>query len=33
MQWAVVLPLELTVCGITIGYWNDEISVGKFSCT
>jgi amino acid transporter len=28
LQWAVVLPLELTVCGLTIGYWNDEISVG-----
>ncbi|KAF4591535.1 Amino-acid permease inda1 [Ophiocordyceps camponoti-floridani] len=26
-QWAVVLPLELTVCGITIQYWNAEISV------
>jgi len=27
MQWAVVLPLELTVCGVTVGYWNKEISV------
>lgn len=27
MQWAVVLPLELTVCSLTIGYWNSEISV------
>ncbi|KAK4034723.1 amino acid permease/ SLC12A domain-containing protein [Parachaetomium inaequale] len=27
MQWAVVLPLELTVCAMTIGYWNNEISV------
>lgn len=27
LQWAAVLPLELTVCGITIGYWNDDISV------
>ncbi|KJZ72016.1 Amino-acid permease inda1 [Hirsutella minnesotensis 3608] len=27
-QWAVVLPLELTVCGLTIQYWNQEISVG-----
>jgi amino acid transporter len=26
-QWAVVLPLELTVCGITVGYWNQDISV------
>jgi len=29
MQWAIVLPLELTVCSLTIGYWNSEISVGK----
>ncbi|KAH6639945.1 amino-acid permease inda1 [Truncatella angustata] len=30
MQWAVVLPLELTVCSLTIGYWDTEqkISVG-----
>ncbi|KAK0613919.1 amino acid permease-domain-containing protein [Immersiella caudata] len=27
MQWAVVLPLELTVCSVTVGYWNKEISV------
>ncbi|KAL3957088.1 hypothetical protein ACCO45_007666 [Purpureocillium lilacinum] len=27
-QWAAVLPLELTVCGITIQYWNPDISVG-----
>lgn len=27
-QWAVVLPLELTVCAITIQYWNDTISIG-----
>ncbi|KAL8303024.1 hypothetical protein RB597_005329 [Gaeumannomyces tritici] len=27
-QWAIVLPLELTVCGITIQYWNPDISVG-----
>ncbi|KAK4179487.1 putative amino-acid permease [Triangularia setosa] len=27
MQWAIVLPLELTVCGITIGYWTKDISV------
>ncbi|KAI6780344.1 Amino-acid permease-like protein [Emericellopsis cladophorae] len=26
-QWAIVLPLELVVCGITIGYWNTEISL------
>jgi len=28
MQWAIVLPLELTVCGVTISYWNDQVSVG-----
>jgi amino acid transporter len=22
MQWAVVLPLELTVCGVTVQYWD-----------
>lgn len=27
-QWAVVLPLELTVAGFTVGYWNPDISVG-----
>ncbi|KAL2175389.1 amino acid permease/ SLC12A domain-containing protein [Thermothelomyces heterothallicus CBS 202.75] len=27
MQWAVVLPLELTVCAMTVQYWNQEISV------
>jgi len=27
-QWAVVLPLELTVCGFVIQYWNKDISVG-----
>jgi amino acid transporter len=26
-QWAAVLPLELTVCGITIQYWNPNISI------
>jgi amino acid transporter len=29
MQWAVVLPLELTVCAMTIAYWDDTISPGK----
>lgn len=29
MQWAVVLPLELTVCAMTVGYWNPDISVGE----
>jgi yeast amino acid transporter len=32
MQWAVVLPLELTVCGLTVQYWNADISVGKCHC-
>ncbi|KAL2116556.1 hypothetical protein VTJ04DRAFT_8724 [Mycothermus thermophilus] len=27
MQWAIVLPLELTVCSMTVQYWNSEISV------
>ncbi|KAM0252858.1 hypothetical protein ACHAQJ_007487 [Trichoderma viride] len=26
--WVVVLPLELTVCGLVIQYWNQDISVG-----
>ncbi|KAJ4414869.1 Amino-acid permease inda1 [Gnomoniopsis sp. IMI 355080] len=26
-QWAIVLPLELTVCGLTVQYWNPDISV------
>ncbi|KAM0334986.1 hypothetical protein ACHAQA_000020 [Verticillium albo-atrum] len=26
-QWAIVLPLELTVCGLVVGYWNQTISV------
>lgn len=28
LQWCIILPLELTVCGITIQYWNSSISVG-----
>jgi amino acid transporter len=27
-QWAIVLPLELVVAGITVGYWDRDISVG-----
>lgn len=27
MQWAIVLPLELTVCGFTVQYWNRDISI------
>jgi amino acid transporter len=30
MQWAVVLPLELTVCSVTVGYWNKEITVAAW---
>ncbi|KAJ3497216.1 hypothetical protein NLG97_g2071 [Lecanicillium saksenae] len=26
-QWAAVLPLELTVCGITIQYWDENTSL------
>ncbi|RSL66283.1 Amino-acid permease inda1 [Fusarium duplospermum] len=29
-QWAVVLPLELTVCAVCIQYWNEELSPGIF---
>ncbi|KAI1770535.1 amino-acid permease inda1 [Hypoxylon cercidicola] len=28
LQWAVVVPLELTVCAISISYWNQEVSSG-----
>ncbi|KAI5864127.1 amino-acid permease inda1 [Durotheca rogersii] len=28
LQWAVVVPLELTVCAISIDYWNPTISHG-----
>ncbi|KAF2440856.1 hypothetical protein P171DRAFT_84373 [Karstenula rhodostoma CBS 690.94] len=24
-QWAIVLPLEITVAGLTIGYWNPDV--------
>ncbi|KAI1932996.1 Amino-acid permease inda1 [Ophidiomyces ophidiicola] len=27
-QWAIVLPLELTVAALTIGYWQIQVSVG-----
>ncbi|EEP81219.1 amino-acid permease inda1 [Uncinocarpus reesii 1704] len=27
-QWAIVLPLELTVAGLTINYWQVDVSVG-----
>lgn len=26
-QWAIVLPLELVVAGLTVGYWNADINV------
>lgn len=26
-QWGIVLPLELTVCGLVIQYWTDQVSV------
>ncbi len=29
MQWAVVLPLELVVCSMTVAYWNQDISHGS----
>ncbi|KAL7624698.1 Amino-acid permease inda1 [Parahypoxylon ruwenzoriense] len=28
LQWAVVVPLELTVCSISVAYWNADISPG-----
>jgi amino acid transporter len=31
-QWAVVLPLELTVCGMVIEYWNKDISIAVWIC-
>ena len=27
-QWAIVLPLELTVCGFVMQYWTSSVSVG-----
>jgi amino acid permease len=27
-QWAIVLPLELTVAGITVEYWQVGVNVG-----
>ena len=29
-QWAIVLPLELTVCGLSVQYWRDDLSVGAY---
>ena len=26
-QWAIVLPLELTVASLTVGYWQSDVSV------
>ena len=30
MGWLIMLPLELTASGITVGYWNSGINVGVF---
>jgi amino acid permease len=30
-QWAIVLPLELVVAGLTVGYWNPDINVAVWS--
>lgn len=30
LQWAATLPLELTVCAITVQYWNASLSPGIF---
>lgn len=27
-QWAIVLPLELVVAGMTVGYWGVDLNVG-----
>lgn len=27
-QWAIVLPLELTVAGLTVEYWQADVNVG-----
>lgn len=29
-QWAIVLPLELVVAGLTVGYWNPDINVAAW---
>ena len=26
-QWLVVLPLEITVAGVTVGYWTDAVPI------
>lgn len=26
-QWAIVLPLEINVAGLTIGYWDPDRSI------
>jgi len=28
LQWAVVLPLEITVAGTTVQYWTDKVPLG-----
>jgi yeast amino acid transporter len=27
-QWVIVLPLEITVAGTTVGYWTDKVNLG-----
>lgn len=29
-QWAVVLPLEITVAGTTVQYWGDAVPLGAW---
>lgn len=29
-QWAVVLPLEITVAGTTVGYWTDDVPIAAW---
>jgi amino acid transporter len=30
LQWAVVLPLEITAAGITVGYWENNVPLGAW---
>lgn len=30
LQWAVVLPLEITVAGTTVQYWNTPVPLGAW---
>ncbi|KAL0959014.1 hypothetical protein HGRIS_014326 [Hohenbuehelia grisea] len=29
-QWAIVLPLEITVAGTTVGYWTDKVPIAAW---